>query len=242
MLRKQLIENGEAEAAGSFRLRGAEVTRVEGFSDCVLGFALTLLVVSLEVPATFDEMLRALAGFAAFGVCFIFLIYIWYSHYRFFRRYGLQDSTTIFLNAALLFVVVLFVYPLKFLFSNIVVRPAENGAVPIRPDQVPQLFVLYGLGFAAVFIIFILMYANAYRHRSALELTPAETFDTLNSILGNAVFVVVPLISIGIALLVSSDNIALAGWVYFLIPVLKTIQGTVMGAHRRERFGPFQVR
>ena len=31
-----------------FRLRGPEVTRLESFSDVVFGFALTLLVVSLE--------------------------------------------------------------------------------------------------------------------------------------------------------------------------------------------------
>ena len=29
---------------------GCEVSRIEGFSDAVFGFALTLLVVSLEVP------------------------------------------------------------------------------------------------------------------------------------------------------------------------------------------------
>ena len=31
-------------------LRHHEVTRIEGFSDAVFGFALTLLVVQLEVP------------------------------------------------------------------------------------------------------------------------------------------------------------------------------------------------
>ena len=36
-----------------FRWRGREVSRVEGFTDAVFAFAVTLLVVALEVPHTF---------------------------------------------------------------------------------------------------------------------------------------------------------------------------------------------
>ena len=39
--------------------RHHEVTRLEGFSDAVFGFALTLLVVSLEVPNSFEAGARA---------------------------------------------------------------------------------------------------------------------------------------------------------------------------------------
>src|SRR6266566_9715223 len=39
-----------------FRDRGGDISRVEGFSDCAFGFAVTLLVVSLEVPKTFDGL------------------------------------------------------------------------------------------------------------------------------------------------------------------------------------------
>jgi len=35
-----------------FRLRGNEINRIEAVSDVVFGFALTLLVVSLQVPAS----------------------------------------------------------------------------------------------------------------------------------------------------------------------------------------------
>ncbi|MGA9725339.1 MAG: TMEM175 family protein, partial [Candidatus Binatus sp.] len=104
-------------AADGFRLRGHQVTRVEALSDVVFAFALTLLGVSLGVPRTFDQLLETMRDFPAFAICFAILIRLWHDHYRFFRRYGLQDGTTIFLNSVLLFIVILFVYALKFLVS-----------------------------------------------------------------------------------------------------------------------------
>src|SRR5947209_17313893 len=66
-----------------FRLRGAEVTRLESFSDAVFGFALTLLVVSLEVPKSVGDLMTTMRGFPAFALCFLFLGLLWNGHYKF---------------------------------------------------------------------------------------------------------------------------------------------------------------
>src|SRR3954464_265017 len=97
--------------------RHREVSRIEGFSDAVFGFAITLLVVSLEVPKTFHELMNVMRGFPAFAVCFALLFQVWWRHYRFFRAYDLEDGAIVGLTGLLLFVVLFFVYPLKFIWS-----------------------------------------------------------------------------------------------------------------------------
>ncbi len=92
---------------------GRDVSRIEGFSDAVFGFALTLLVASIEVPPDFDALKQTLRGFLPFALTFALISWIWYLHYSFFRQFGLEDRLTIVLNSILLFVVLFFVYPLK---------------------------------------------------------------------------------------------------------------------------------
>ena len=80
----------------------------------MFAFAVTLLVVSLEVPHNFHDLINVMKGFPAFAICFAMLAQVWYEHSLFFRRYGLQDPYSVFLNCALLFVVLFYVYPLSF--------------------------------------------------------------------------------------------------------------------------------
>src|SRR5581483_11802001 len=137
MLRQKLMSHHHDDG---FRWRGTEVSRIEGLSDAVFAFAVTLLVVSLEVPKTFDELMVVMRGFFSFAVCFALLLQVWHEQYRFFCRYNLQDSTSFVLNCILLFLVLFYVYPLKFLFSFLInTWIGAPVTVQITARQVPLL-------------------------------------------------------------------------------------------------------
>lgn len=214
---------GEARDRHGFRLRPRDVTRVEGFSDAVFGMALTLLVVSLDVPRTFDALLDDLKGFLAFALCFALFLQIWHEHHVYFRRYPLSDALTVTLNGLLLLVVLAYVYPLRFLATLLTalvtgVQPAAwvRSAEPVIVDaQVPTLMYLYGGGFAAVALLFVLLYLHAWRRREALGLDAPERHATLVSVGSNLVLAGAGLASV--ALTAGGARPGLAGAAYWLI-------------------------
>jgi hypothetical protein len=216
----------------AFRERGGEISRLEGFSDCAFGFAITLLVVSLDVPSQFSALLELLRGFPAFAVSFAVIAGIWFAQYRFFRRYGLQDTVTVLLNLALLFVVLFYVYPLKFLFR--LAFGSSPGSIADR--DVPLLFTIYGLGFTAVWVVLGLMYLNAYRQRSWLQLTAWEAYLTRLSVIQHVAVSGFGILSAALAHLVPEPFTATAaGFVYFLIFAAQAAFGRVRG-HASQRF------
>ena len=198
MLRHARLER-ETEKDG-FRIRGREVTRLESFSDAVFGFAVTLLVVSLEVPKGFAELMETMRGFLAFGVCFTILAMIWNDHYHYSRRYGLEDGFVRFLTCFMLFIVLLYVYPLKFLFNLFINGMILRGARgQLTHAQGSTLFVIYGMGFAAIYLVLAALYLHAYRRRGELELNEIETLDTRWELYGMLCMASVGLVSVLVA-------------------------------------------
>ena len=215
-----------------FRLRGTALSRVDGFSDVVFGFALTLLVVSLEVPKTYAELHANLLGFLPFALSFTLLIMIWFAHFHFFRRFGLDDNATIIINAVLLFVILFFVYPLKFLF-NILLSSRSAPKVFQTDQQARELMVLYGLGYMVVYLLLAALYLNAWRQRHDLQLNRVERALTFWWILDHAGTAGVALLSVAAAFLLPIDRAGYAGFIFFLMPVVKTVQGTIAGHRMR---------
>ncbi|HKR65553.1 MAG TPA: TMEM175 family protein [Thermoanaerobaculia bacterium] len=212
-----------------FRNRAHEVTRVEAFSDIVFGFALTLIVVSLEVPKTFAELMESLGGFFGFAICFTLLMWIWHAHHTYFRRYGFTDELTIALNTALLFLVLFYVYPMKFIFELATGHLHNPGS-----GDPSRLYLIYALGFAGIFTLFLLLYAHAWRRREQLQLNAVERHDTRTSMIMYASYVGVGAASALIALFAPLRLLGFAGWIYFLLGPISGIIGATRGRMRRE--------
>ena len=208
-----------------FRYRGRDVTRVEAFSDVVFGFALTLIVVSLEVPQTFEELMATMKGFPAFAICFAILTWVWHVHHTFFRRYALTDELTIALNTALLFVVLFYTYPLKYMFSLVTgqIRGGYGGA---------SLLVIYGVGFAGIFALFLAMYAHAWRLRDELELNELERWDTRTNMIMYASYIAIGAASALLAVTLEGAAVRWAGLMYWLLGPVSAYIGFKRGSGR----------
>ena len=197
---------------------GREVSRVEGFSDAVFGFALTLLVVSLEVPENFTGLKQILAGFVPFAITFALVCWVWYEHYAFFRMFDAEDKLSIALNCTLLFLVLFFVYPLKFVFTNVIGMMSGHTAAfrDMTMADHRMLFYVYSSGFVAMFAIFVLLYGNMYLRRKALGLSERQAFEAKAGARTHLVSIAVGLASILMALTVPIQWIWTAGAIYGL--------------------------
>ncbi len=181
-MRQILIKNHFGHKKGT-RWRGHEVQRIEAFTDAVFAFAITLLAVSLEVPRSFHELMESMKGFVGFAFTFGFLFYIWYQHYEFFRRYGIDDRTMILLNGMFLLAVMFFIFPFKFMSYLIVTMvfdfTDENMHRIMSISDLPQLMSLYFFGLAFLMLCFGLMYRHALKYRLQLDLNEEEKDEAL---------------------------------------------------------------
>ena len=214
-----------------FRNRAHEVSRIEAFSDVIFGFAISLLVVSLEAPKTYAQMMEMLRGFLPFAICFWIFIDIWFEHHHFYKRYGLQDQTTMALNTFLLFVILFYVYPLKYMFT-LFTQGVLGQRIDVPADGIPFLYTIYGIGVASVFWLLAAMYGHAWRQRGKLELNDVEIIDTLERVYDNYFMGLFGVISI---ILAHSPLSRFAGPVYFLICIPKTLVPWIMGVKRKKR-------
>jgi uncharacterized membrane protein len=250
MIRKKL--KSKAVQTSKFRLRGLDNTRIEALSDGVFALAIALLLFSTKVPQTFDEIKMFIDDLIPFGITITLLTLIWFEHYTFFVRYGLKGPGIVALNSLLLFLMLFYVYPLKFLFRVLYdfftaayLQDSERWnhlwTVVIKPEDAPNLMIIYGIGAAMVFITFILMYWIAFTQREPLELNDLEIYSTKTHIYENVIMAGVPLISALVAYLEigrsNGDTFMYAGMTYFLYTFSLPLFHTFRAIRMKKLFG-----
>lgn len=132
-------------AKDGFRLRGAEMTRTEAFTDAAFAFAVTLLVISIDaVPTSYREMVEALLGVPAFALSFALLLVFWHGHWEWSRRFGLEDRPSIVLSATLVFIALVYVHPLKYV-SNLFMSWLSRGTISpgVRIEGIGELYGIF---------------------------------------------------------------------------------------------------
>ena len=224
-----------------FRFRGEEQSRIETFSDAVFALAITMLIVSTQVPKDFNEMLTFMADVVPFGLCMALIVYIWHEHFVFFLRYGFRNTKVVVLNALLLFFILFYVFPLKFLakllvgmYGGFIARLLDYDSTSlikmsdmIEVGDMSSLMVIYGLGATAIFILLLLMYRYALKQKDILGLNEIEVFDTRSSIYTHAIMASVPALSALVSLLFGRYWFAsmISGFLYMAYPIIFSIYG-----------------
>lgn len=162
-----------------FRLRGESMTRIEVFSDAAFAFAVTMLVISLSsIPKNYEELVFAVKGIPSFAASFTVMMFIWLGHRRWSERFGLDDGISTLLSLALVFIVLVYVYPLK-LIMDLLFYSLSQSWFPSRfqvssTGEVAGLVAFYSMGFSLVAVMLWGLYRRAASKTKDLSLDQLE--------------------------------------------------------------------
>jgi uncharacterized membrane protein len=228
------VEGSRAERSG--RPRGGEETaRLLAFSDGVFALAATLLVVTLTVPESYGDLREAVAGFPAFALAFAAIVSLWYSHRQFFCRYPLGDAWTVAVNGVLLFIVVLYVYPLKLMAQVFAERflGVGAGSEQLSRSEVQGLLLVFGAAVLATAVVLLVLHARAWQRRADLALDAEAVFQLRTDALALAAIGAVAVVSMTAAAAGVGLAWGLPVWLYLATPIVGLVQHRLVARRPR---------
>jgi uncharacterized membrane protein len=165
-------------------VRGKEIFRIEALSDAVFAFSVSLLIMSLEVPGSFEELKHTILKFPPFFATVGLVFFFWFLQQKFFRNYGINNNTIVFLNLTLLAIILFYAFPLKYLFSLLLswifgknyLAHEEGATVPfLTLENFNELIIFFSIGYAVIWLLFYLMYRQAHLQKKQLNLSQVES-------------------------------------------------------------------
>lgn len=206
------------------------MTRIETFTDAAFAIAASLMVISVgDLPTTWQDMKHAMLGIPAFAFALMLMMTFWYGHHIWSRRYGLDDLPTVWLSGLLILLVLVYVYPLKFIaYGFISWLSAGSVPSPVRVDTVDELYALFAIyagGFMSMALTLMGLYAYAWSQREPLHLNAAERLQTGHELLGWGLLAGFGLLSLLLALCLPPQPVPWPGIVFCGLSVVMPVFG-----------------
>ena len=219
-----------------FTYRGMNQTRIETFSDAVFAVAFTLVVLTSSVPNTFDELRADIQDLIPSFICIVLIVVIWYQHYIFFLRYGLQNVKTVTINTFLIFLVLIYIYPLRLIFGAFFAN-ATDGALPsglnLTLEQLGDMFVVFGIGFSAMSGVLAALYLLARNRQAQLLLNDRECRHARSEATTWLIVAATGLVSTLAALMLPAGLSPAAGYIYWSLIITLPVQAYLSKRGRR---------
>jgi hypothetical protein len=179
------------------------------------------------VPETIDELKEALKRIPSFAASFALIMLFWRGHDEWSRRYGLDDDHSTRLSVLLVFLVLIFVYPLRMLFGGFFAWISDGffpSEVSLRTlSDLRWYFGSFAVAFASMGLTMLLLTRHAWRQADALALSPRERIITLATLWNWRCVVAVSGLSLLICLAIGPGTppqlAAAPGLVYFALNI-----------------------
>jgi uncharacterized membrane protein len=134
-----------------------ETGRLEAFSDGVFAIAVTLLILTIQVPKAppgglGGQLVTAWPSYMAYLISFAFILIMWVNHHNLFRLIHRTDQTFLLLNGLLLLFVTVVPFPTalvaEYLKSSIAQPQDNNGVVALAVFN--GTYIMIGVAFNLV--------------------------------------------------------------------------------------------
>jgi uncharacterized membrane protein len=194
-------ESTSARPPGAARHRDeweVEFSRIVAFSDGVFAIAITLLVLTIEIPQNSNDLTRVLdnqiGDFFAYALSFAVLGKLWLAHHRFFSALARFDSTLMGINLVYL--------------AFVALVPFTSELLGDYSDQSIAV-IFYAASMFAVSITFTIQIVYSYR----ANLVKPEMRDLERRLAGPSNFVVSGLFLASIPVAAVAPSIAPFMWI-----------------------------
>jgi hypothetical protein len=155
-------------SAGVRAFRSPESQRLDAFVDAAFAFAVSLLIIGGSEPLrSFADLAVALARIPAFIFGFALIALFWLAHRTWSNLTPVRTGWTTFLSLAVVFAVLVFVFPLR-LLAETATHHVSGGVLPggrlmSSLADLRWTYVIYGAAFAVLAGLNAGLFAHAAR-------------------------------------------------------------------------------